>query len=477
MKHFANFLALLAGILPALSFVIPDEAVAKQVFIQGHEESSSFQFEEFKRVFEKLEDTFEEKLHEIIGKIENFEGNLGVGKTGDTSGAAIFDNSLDAFHKLKPEQPFPDSYEYFDGHAWMSHYIQSTDALFASFPYDKDHHSHGKYPKMPPYDHGSHTDSTLFEIITNSKYTTKLAELIKQDNDLVHLLKDPKANLTIFAPEDEAFDRLPNKDPKDVPKDLLRRVLMYHIADGTHDSQDLIYHNTLITKLHEDDLGKGMHQRVRIGFGSHGPAVNYYSKLTMVDVVCNYVPCSLSHTLLMIFPQQYAKNGVIHGVDSLLLPPPSILELVEVLPTEFSTSEAAIFRTGLTDELKKRHDGLTVFLPSNKDWEKLGIAVNAFLFSDHGRDYLKAIMKYHISPGNTLYSDAYVDPNHKKTLNDEDDPSGLPHGYQHVSLPTLLKDRYISADITRYERFLSFRVNGLNTIGKSPLKRNSHASN
>lgn len=143
-----------------------------------------------------------------------------------------------------------------------------------------------------------------------------------------------------------------------------------------------------------------------------------------------------------------------------------MLELIEVLPTEFSTSEAAIFRSGLTDELRKGHDGLTVFLPSNKDWEKLGIKVNAFLFSDEGSDYLKAIMKYHISPGHTLYSDAYVQPHHKKILNDEDDPSGLPHGYQHVSLPTLLKDRYVSADITRYERFLSFRVNGLNTIGK-----------
>lgn len=308
MKHLVNFFALLAGILPTLSFVIPDEAVAKEVFFQDHEESGSFHFEEFKRAFEELENSFKEKLHDIIGKIENPEGSLSVSKTGleNASGAAIFDDGLDAFHRLKLEQPFPDSYEYFDGHAWMSHHAQSTDSLFANFPYEElafdeshgchchcthqDHHSHEKYPKMPPHDHhGPRTDSTLFDIITNSKHMTRLAKLIKEDDDLVHLLKDPKANLTIFAPEDEAFDRLPNKDPKDVPKDLLRRVLMYHVADGTHDSQDLVYHNTLVTKLHEDDLGKGTHQRVRIGFGSRGPAVNYYSKLTMVDVVRNRV--------------------------------------------------------------------------------------------------------------------------------------------------------------------------------------------
>lgn len=302
MKNLANLLTLLAGVLPTLSFVIPDETVAKQVFLsQGREESSPSQFEEFKRVFEKLEDSFEEKLNEIIGKIGNYEGRIDVGKT---EGAAIFDNGLDAFHKLGPEQPFP-SYEYFDGQAWMSHHTQSTDALFASFPYEElvssgshgcrchdDHgrRGHERYPKMPPHDHhGPRTDSTLFDIITNSKHTTKLAELIKLDNDLVQMLKDPKANLTIFAPEDGAFDRLPHKDPKEVPKDLLRRVLKYHIASGTHNSQDLVHHNTLVTKLPENDLGKGMHQRLRIGFGSHGPAVNYYSKLTMVDVVRNII--------------------------------------------------------------------------------------------------------------------------------------------------------------------------------------------
>lgn len=305
MKNLASFLTLLAGVLPTLSFVIPDEAVTKQVFLsQGREEPTggSPQFEEFKRVFEKLEDSFEGRLQDIIGKIE---GKIGAGKAEDSSGAAEFDKGLDAFHNLKPAQPFPSSYEYFDGQAWMSHYTQSTDALFASFPDEEfvsgrnrgchchdgyGRHSHEKHPKMPPHDHrGPHTDSTLYDIITNSKHTTKLAELIKLDNDLVKLLKDPKANLTIFAPEDEAFDRLPHKDPKEVPKDLLRRVLKYHIASGTHDSQDLVHHNTLITKLPEDDLGKGMHQRLRIGFGSHGPAVNYYSKLTMVDVVRNGV--------------------------------------------------------------------------------------------------------------------------------------------------------------------------------------------
>lgn len=76
-------------------------------------------------------------------------------------------------------------------------------------------------------------------------------------------------------------------------------------------------------------------------------------------------------------------------------------------------------------------------------------------------------MKYHIVPGHTLYSDAYVTPEHKTS--NEKDPDGLPYGYQHISLPTLLEDRYISADITRYGKFTSFRVNGLSRICMASL--------
>jgi len=44
-----------------------------------------------------------------------------------------------------------------------------------------------------------------------------------------------------------------------------------------------------------------------------------------------------------------------------------------------------------------------------------------------------------------------------------DDPALRP-GYTHFQLPTLLKDGELSVDITRYERFLNFRVNGYNEI-------------
>lgn len=86
-------------------------------------------------------------------------------------------------------------------------------------------------------------------------------------------------------------------------------------------------------------------------------------------------------------------------------------------------------------------------------------------------------MKYHIVPGQSLYSDALVvDDEDSKALNERDDPDGLTHGYSHSWLPTLLKDKHISADINRFARFLSFRANGLNSISKLPASNSKNIS-
>ncbi|KAI5852119.1 FAS1 domain-containing protein [Tricharina praecox] len=306
-------------------------------------------------------------------------------------------------------------------------------------------------PHMPPRDHtGPHTNSTLWDLISSSKHTTRFASLLKKDSSLQSLLSSKSSNITVFAPSNHAISTLEKHlkkghGDKDVPPDVLHRVLSYHIANGTHRSQDLRYHNTLITRLPDADLGEGMDQRVRIGLNHKGPSLNFYSQFTMFDI--------------------FAQNGVVHGIDAVLLPPPDISTLISLLPTAFSTSEAALSRTGLLDTLPKLSgSGLTVFLPSNCAWSKLGYKLNGFLFSRCGEKYLRAIMKYHIVVGRTLYSDALDVPQNQRASNELDDPAGLLHGYVHVDLPTLLKDRHLSVDITRLERFLSFRVNGLNSI-------------
>ena len=95
-------------------------------------------------------------------------------------------------------------------------------------------------------------------------------------------------------------------------------------------------------------------------------------------------------------------------MDSIILPPPPALKILEILPSEFSTLQLGLIKTGLFKEIEdSKHYGGTLFAPSNWAFKKLGPKINAFLFSKFGEKYLKALLEYHIVANQTLYSDAY----------------------------------------------------------------------
>jgi hypothetical protein len=69
-----------------------------------------------------------------------------------------------------------------------------------------DHHDHPPHhgpphhgkPHHPP--HSGEPNLTVYEMISKSNYTTKLAKLIDEYPDLVEKLNSTKANYTVFAP-------------------------------------------------------------------------------------------------------------------------------------------------------------------------------------------------------------------------------------------------------------------------------------
>ncbi len=163
---------------------------------------------------------------------------------------------------------------------------------------------------------------------------------------------------------------------------------------------------------------------------------------------------------------QFGTNGVIHGVDTLLLPPPPAYKIIEHLPTEFTTLQRSLQRINLFNILARTpHSGGTVFAPSNEAFFKLGSKVNAFLFSKHGEKFLAALLKYHIIPNHTLYTDALYQAKDAETeVEGEIDTTVSPIGYSHVDLPTLLEDKGLSIDIARLGGLISIKINGFNTI-------------
>jgi uncharacterized surface protein with fasciclin (FAS1) repeats len=134
----------------------------------------------------------------------------------------------------------------------------------------------------------------------------------------------------LFAPTDKAFSKIPEHAPKP-DKEFIRKVLLYHIAPGFYPAGRLLFSHTVPTLLNETHLGDKP-QRLAAKLSLRGVLINFYSKVVAVNIP--------------------AVNGIIHGVDSIIIPPPNTLKILELLPAEFSTLLLGLGKTGLLEELE-----------------------------------------------------------------------------------------------------------------------------
>ncbi|MCJ1476094.1 hypothetical protein MMC13_004759 [Lambiella insularis] len=438
--------------LAALStaLVIPDEKVMSQIAIESHRSTDS--------VFDNLP-----PKDQLIKEFENTFSQIA------TSAQNAFDNAIETIaEKVEISEKAFNEASYFDTKAWL----ESNSALgdfedddceehgVRDSPEDKEHGGHGghhgdhgdhgghKGPHKGPHHgphrggkHGHHhkSNKTVYELISESKYTTKLAGLINEFDDLVELLNGTAANYTVFAPTDKAFAKIPEHAPKP-SKEVLKKVLTYHVSADFYPARRILASHTIPSLLLEDNLG-GAAQRLSTNIGFKGLTVNFYSRVVAVNI--------------------FGSNGVIHGVDSLILPPPKVATIISLLPGEFSTLELALIKTGLDVAINdtSTHTGGTLFAPSNFAFRKLGPKINGFLFSKFGEKYLKALLKYHVVTNETLYSDWY-----EKAESEGNGKGKFPKGFFHIDLPTLLDDRSLSIDVARYGRLIDMKINGYTSV-------------
>jgi hypothetical protein len=177
----------------------------------------------------------------------------------------------------------------FEAQSWLENNIGAQ--LEALEKHEHPHPPHHKPPHHgPPGKHRPHhpphhgkPNSTIYELISKSKYTTKLAALIAEDSELVELLNSTKANFTVFAPTDHAFAKIPEHAPKP-PKEFIKKVLLYHVSPGLYPAGRLLFSHTVPTLLNETLLGdKAQRLSAHLQFG--GVKINYYSKVVAVNIV------------------------------------------------------------------------------------------------------------------------------------------------------------------------------------------------
>jgi len=221
--------------------------------------------------------------------------------------------------------------------------------------------------------------NTIADIaIANSEFSILVEALTKAD--LVGAVSDKEAQLTVFAPTNDAFIALLSDlnatSLDDVPVETLKSILLYHVIDGKAMSGDLEtgYYSTLSTFS-----GNPMDLYINL---ENGVNINANTSVTTADIE--------------------ADNGVIHVVDHVILPP-SVVNIAIDNPN-FSILVSAVVKAGLADALSGAGP-FTVFAPTNDAFEALFMELGVSGVEDLTTQQLTPILLYHVVQGNVLSTD------------------------------------------------------------------------
>ncbi len=184
--------------------------------------------------------------------------------------------------------------------------------------------------------------------------------------------------ITVFAPTDEAFAALGqekiNELLKPENKALLASILTYHVVPGKQTADKVV-------KAHELDTLNG--QRVDIITNDHGAYIDG-AKIVSTDIK--------------------ASNGVIHVIDSVILPSTHDIVETAIEAGSFNTLAAALEAASLVEALQG--DGpFTVFAPTDEAFAKLPEGTVESLLKPENKDQLAAVLTYHVVSGR-IFSDA-----------------------------------------------------------------------
>ncbi len=199
---------------------------------------------------------------------------------------------------------------------------------------------------------------------------------------LADALSDDSASLTVFAPTEAAFAALPEGtlDALLADPEALANILTYHVLDsevGVGAALDLA--PTTVATLQGGDIA-----------------------LTKRDD--DYLYVNLSQ---VVDYDIEASNGVIHVIDSVLLPPdltPSTMTIAEIAQADgnFDTLVTALTAANLVGTVNDPDASLTVFAPTDAAFEELGEAAVNYLLNN--LEILESTLLYHVVAGAELTS-------------------------------------------------------------------------
>jgi transforming growth factor-beta-induced protein len=215
--------------------------------------------------------------------------------------------------------------------------------------------------------------------VADGRFTTLVTAV--QAAGLVDTLKG-EGPFTVFAPTDDAFAKLPagtiDELLKPENKQKLTDILLYHVVSGKVMAAD-------VTKLTSATTVFGKDVAIKVDMG------NVYindAKVIITDIE--------------------TSNGVIHVIDTVLLPPAeeakqTIVDIA-VADGRFTTLVAALKAAGLVETLSGEGP-FTVFAPTDDAFAKLPAGTVENLLKPENLEQLKNILLYHVVSGKVMAAD------------------------------------------------------------------------
>ncbi len=175
-------------------------------------------------------------------------------------------------------------------------------------------------------------ENSILEIVANSDSHTQLAAFVNADADLAAALGGD--NLTLFAPNDAAFDKLKIalgvESLEQIRPDVIAAVLRFHAVNSV-ELRESFTENTELTTIQTEDIAFNANSNISTG-------------------------CS-EDNVGFVGDEILATNGVVHVVNTILVPP-SICQTIGINLGKVSQTIllSASFST-LADAIKKADEG------------------------------------------------------------------------------------------------------------------------
>ena len=213
--------------------------------------------------------------------------------------------------------------------------------------------------------------TTVVDIAINNGFTSLTEAVITAE--LVPTLSNPGATFTVFAPTNDAFDRLADELGTDLNGILalpnLADVLTYHVLGS----------EVLAADINNGDIAQpvSLSNSLKLTVKANSDVFVNHALISGVDIT--------------------ADNGVVHIIEDVVLPNYTVVDVA--LDNSFTSLTQAVITAELLPALTNPFESYTVFAPTNAAFDNLATALGTDLNGILALDNLASILLYHVVGG------------------------------------------------------------------------------